>query len=70
MKKSVCRSISVSGLYPARILLKSISHRYRPNRTPIEPITVQYRFKKNASRVASIPAEGPETDTLELYFLG
>ena len=30
---------------PTSILLVSISDRYRPDRNPVGPITVQYRFK-------------------------
>ena len=37
--------------FPANILLKSISDRYRPDRYPVGPITVRYRFKQNASWV-------------------
>ena len=35
---------------PANILLKFISDRYRLDRNPVRPITVQYRFKRNANR--------------------
>ena len=33
---------------PRSILLESTSDRYRPDRNPVRPITVRYRFKQNA----------------------
>ena len=35
---------------PASILLKSISDRYRLDKIPVEPITVQYRFSRMIAR--------------------
>ena len=47
-EKLVLSALS-GAMHPFSILLKSISGGYRPDRSPVRPITVRYRFKKNAS---------------------
>ena len=47
-------SPSTLYVYPVSILYKSIAGRYRPVRVADGPITVRYRFIKNASRVPSV----------------
>ena len=49
-----CNTISfIISMHPASILYKSIAGRYRPVSYPDGPITVRYRFIKNAYWVLS-----------------
>ena len=41
--------VDVNNTVSFSILLKSTSDRYRPDRIPVGPITVRYRFKHNAN---------------------
>ena len=47
--RDYCAENQTGSHIPVSIQLKSISDRYWPDRIPVGPITIRYRFKQNAS---------------------
>ena len=49
-----CNLNKTISAYPASILFEYILDCYRPNRNPVGPIMVWYRFKQNANWVVNL----------------
>ena len=55
--------------FPASILHKSISDRYRPDSNAVGPITVRYRLKQNASWVYSYTAPDRKAMQMNIFLV-